>query len=317
MSEEHIWKTLLSNLEQNKQAVVVVIIQRTGSAPNIPGAKMLVTTDKVMGTVGGGISEHKLLEHARTLLEEKIVAVETVFMDHSETATEHRSGMICSGSQTFALISLGKQDIVTIKNITEVFSKGQSGILTLNQEGINFAFGDSLTDDNIYTEEDSSWTYQENIGVHDKLFIIGGGHVSLALSRIMETLGFHITVVDDRKNLPTMDANSYAHERIVMSYKNILSIIPQGNNIYVTIMTFGHSSDELVLENLIAKKIKYLGMMASDTKKHQIFTNLKNIGISKAILDTVHSPIGLKINSHTPEEIAISIAAEIIFIKNS
>jgi xanthine dehydrogenase accessory factor len=81
-------------------------------------------------------------------------------------------------------------------------------------------------------------------------------------------------------------------------------------------MTFGHVSDELVLEKIITKKCRYIGMMASKAKRQQVFENLVRKGVSTSLLDTVFSPIGIKIKSHTPEEIAISIAAQIIKIKN-
>jgi len=316
MNEEQSWKTILTELEQGKLAVVVVIIQRTGSAPNIPGAKMFVTLDYLMGTVGGGNSEHKLLNHARTLLKEGKSLVEKVHMEHKGNEIEDSSGMICSGSQTFALITLEETDRPSIKEIIESYTKAQPGVLTITEKGIIFETGKTLKHDHIFSEQGTSWTYQENVGLQDRLFIIGGGHVSLALSRIMETIGFHITVFDDRKELPTMTNNTYAHEKEVVSYDNISTYIPEGENVYATIMTFGHSSDELVLEKIIAKKCKYIGMMASSAKKNQVFSNLEKKGVSKKLLDTIHSPIGVEIKSNTPEEIAISIAAEIIKVKN-
>lgn len=317
MNEEHFWKTFLTVLEQGKNAVLVVIINQTGSAPNVPGAKMYVTLDNIIGTVGGGISEHNLFDRARTLLREGKFSVETVHMEHNDTAQKNRSGMICDGSQTFAMILLGKQDILTIKEIIEAYAKARPGILTINEKSICFDSSNTLTGDRIYTEKGTTWTYQENIGIQDRLFIIGGGHVALALSCIIETLGFHITVIDNRRKLPTMVTNTYAHEKKVMSYDNIATIIPEGDKVYIVIMTYAHISDELVLEEIITKKYRYIGMMASSAKKRTIFTNLEKRGVSKDLLDSVHSPIGVSINSNTPEEIAISIAAEIILVKNT
>lgn len=317
MSEEHYWKTTLEELLQGKPVVLVVIVDRIGSGPNIPGAKMFVTTDSSVGTVGGGNSEYILLNKARDLLKTNTPVVEMINLEHSETAEIDSSGMICSGSQKYVLINLKEKNIETVKRIIESLSETKSGVLTIDCKGIRFEFGVILSEDKMYSENDSHWSYQENMGLQDKLFIIGGGHVSLALSRVMETLDFHITVVDDRENLPTMMNNTHAHKKIVESYENIDNLIPEGNNIYVTIMTYGHISDELVLEKLVSKECRYIGMMASASKKKQVFTNLKNRGVSNILLNNIHSPIGVKIKSHTPEEIAISIAAEIIQVKNS
>ena len=316
MNEEHHWKTALEELVKGKPVVLIVIIERIGSAPNIPGAKMFITSNVAMGTVGGGNSEHELYCRAQNLLEEGIPIVEKRHLEHSDSAQEISSGMICSGSQKFALVYLGKEDIKTIKQILESITQAKPGVLTIDDKGIDFKFEGKLTNDRIYSEKGGYWKYQENIGIKNKLFIIGAGHVSLALSRIMVTLDFHITVIDDRENLPTMTNNENAHEKIVTSYEKIDKFIPEGENVYVTIMTYGHISDEIVLEKIISKKCKYIGMMASAAKKQQVFTSLEKKGLPEPLLNKIYSPIGIKIKSHTPEEIAVSIAAEIIKIKN-
>jgi xanthine dehydrogenase accessory factor len=317
MNEEHYWKTTLTELEQGKYVVLVVIINRKGSAPNVPGAKMFVMENNVLGTVGGGNSEHKLLNRAQELLKENKLLVEKVHLEHSEEVLDDSSGMICSGSQTFALATLRKRDIPKVMEIWESYNKAQPGILIINDKGISFESDKTSTQSHSYSEQETSWSYQENIGTQNRLFIVGGGHVSLALSCIMEFLGFHIAVFDDRMDLPTLKANVYANVKKIVSYEEIATYIPEGENVYITIMTFGHLSDELVLEKLIAKKCRYIGMLASSKKKQQVFKKLEEKGIAKEYLESVHSPIGVRIKSHTPEEIAISIAAEIIQVKNT
>ena len=316
MSDENYWKTTLTELEHGNQVVLVIIIERTGSAPNIPGAKMFVMQSDVFGTVGGGNSEHNLYERAKNLLQKGKLNIEKIRLDHTEDAVEDSSGMICSGSQTFALITLDEEHIPIVKDIINCVSESISGVLTITDSELDFKINTTIAQDHDYSESGISWKYQEIIGRRDRLFIIGGGHVSLALSRIMKTLSFHITVFDDRANLHTMNSNIYADKKKVITYENIATLIPEGDNIYVAIMTFGHMSDELVLQKIISKRCKYIGMMASSSKKQQVFENLESKGISKKLLDTIYSPIGIKIKSHTPEEIAISIAAQIIEIKN-
>ena len=316
MSEEHFWKAILAELEKDNRLVLVVIINQTGSAPNSPGAKMFVTLENSMGTVGGGMSEHQLFNHARSMIQKGQDGVESKYMEHRETAGEHGSGMICSGSQSFALVPLNRNNKPTIENIVEAIAKAKPGLLSINKLGMFFEKNQEILDSWKYEEKDDLWEYKETIAKLDKIYIIGAGHVSLALSRIMETLNFYIVVLDNRKNLPTMDTNSYAHEKKVVNYEELTNLIPEGNNIYVTIMTYGHSSDEQVLEMLLSKNFYYIGMMASKPKSEQIFSNLRKKGVSDELLKKVHSPIGLKIKSITPEEIAISIAAEIIKARN-
>ena len=317
MNEEQFWKKILYEIDSAIPVVLVVIIEREGSAPNVPGAKMYVTSENVQGTVGGGLTEFKLTETARKMIIDNITKNKKIRMVHDDTAEDDKSGMICSGSQTFALVPLSTMNKETVENITIAYAKSEIGILKIDDRGLSIEFDRILSEDNVYIEENGLWSYQENLGVRNRLFCIGGGHVSLALSKIMETLDFHITIYDDRKDLPTMISNTYANEMRVISYDKIEEFIPEGENIYVTIMTFGHQSDQDVLEKLIRKKIKYIGMMASPAKKKQVFDNLHDKGVPEQFLGTVHSPIGVKINSDTPEEIAISIAAEIIKVKNS
>jgi xanthine dehydrogenase accessory factor len=123
-------------------------------------------------------------------------------------------------------------------------------------------------------------------------------------------------VYDDREGIATMNNNIFANEKKIISYDKIGNEITESEKEYVTIMTFGHIADELVLKQLIRKKIKYLGMMGSASKVNQIYMNLLKAEYTKDDINNVHSPIGVSINSKTPEEIAISIAAEIIKIKN-
>ena len=317
MNEEEFWKAALESLSEGKDVVIVIIIQRIGSAPNVPGAKMLVTQDSIVGTVGGGASEYKLIEIAKNMLDNRKTDIETVFLDHSIGLGEEHSGMICSGSQTFALIFLEQGDKSIVEEVHEAYSKAIPGVLIISNEEIRYERGETLQKNNFYIKTKTGWEYKENIGFQNQLFMIGGGHVSLALSRIMKTLDFRITILDDRDNLPTMENNPYAHEKKVISFENIDTYIPEGENVYIVIMTFGHASDELVLEKLISCKHRYIGMMASVSKKQQVFTNLEKKGMPKELLAKVYSPIGLKIKSDTPEEIAVSIAAEIISVRNS
>jgi len=148
------------------------------------------------------------------------------------------------------------------------------------------------------------------------VYIIGGGHVGLALSRILSTLDFYVVVIDDRPDIDTLKKNSFADEIICKSYLEVDKLIPEGDSVYIVIMTAGHKADRLVLEKLINKSVKYLGMMGSRGTVDEIFSSLQKKGISKELFRKVRAPIGIQINSHTPEEIAVSICAELIKIKN-
>jgi xanthine dehydrogenase accessory factor len=123
-------------------------------------------------------------------------------------------------------------------------------------------------------------------------------------------------VLDNRRDLPTMAANRWAHDQQVVDYQRIADHVAVSDRSWVVIMTFGHHHDRLVLEGLLGKKLAYLGLMGSEAKVRQMFAAMVEEGTPAAALEAVRAPVGVPIGSHTPEEIAISIAAEIVAIRN-
>ncbi len=133
----------------------------------------------------------------------------------------------------------------------------------------------------------------------------------------MSQMDFYIRVYDERKNLKTMIANESAHEKyFVREYSELNNLIPPGNNHYVVIMSFGYRTDDIALRAILDKEFKYLGLLGSKSKIEKMFEDYRKEGIDENLLKQVHTPIGIPIKSQTPEEIAVSIAAEIIKVKN-
>ena len=184
----------------------------------------------------------------------------------------------------------------------------------LSADGVTFEPGE--TTPHAWFREEDSWAYSGPVGLEDTLYIIGGGHVGLALSRVMATLPFRIVILDNREDLPTMAANRWAHELQVVDFDHIGDYVADGERSWVVIMTFGHAHDRQVLEGLLGRQYAYLGLMGSKAKVRQMFAVMANEGTQKADLDAVKAPVGVSIGSHTPEEIAVSVAAEIIAIRN-
>ncbi len=159
--------------------------------------------------------------------------------------------------------------------------------------------------------------YKEYIGLPLISYIAGGGHVGLAVSRVMKTLGFYVVVFDHREDVFTIKQNKFADEIIITKYEDIGNKIIESERSYIIIVTPMHAGDKDTLKSVIHKNVKYIGMMGSKRKIKSIFDALSNDGIDKNFFDKVHTPIGIEIEAETPEEIAISIAAEIIKVKNS
>jgi xanthine dehydrogenase accessory factor len=166
-------------------------------------------------------------------------------------------------------------------------------------------------------EPGPAWCYREQLGFRDHVTVVGGGHVSLALSNVLALLDFELTVLDDRPDLPTLAANQAAHHRRVISYDTIADEIVPGPHQYVVVMTVGYRTDALVLRQLLGsttepEPYRYLGVMGSTAKVAELRRGLAEAGFTAAAMARLRGPIGLPIGSQTPEEIAVSIAAELI-----
>jgi xanthine dehydrogenase accessory factor len=225
--------------------------------------------------------------------------------------------MICSGEQTIAFYPLSIVINLLINEIAKVLATDKKGVFIANQNGLEFQPKKSLpTKFQFYKEASHTWQLKEDIGQTTELHIIGGGHVGLALSNIAHDLGFSITVYDERDSLNTIEQNSHANCVLVSKYDSIGELIKEANNKYVVLMSFGYQTDKVILKQFLGRKFKYIGMMGSQAKIDRLYKELVEEGFSKKDLQFVHAPIGLQIASTTPKEIAISILAELIQVKN-
>ncbi len=299
------WAHALESLRAGHRTVLVKVVDHSGSVPGVTGTMAVVSEFGIAGTIGGGAAEQQLLERAREHRE----GAEIVRFRH----TPGEGGTLCSGLQIFALYRLTEDDEHALQAIVDTLSNHRNGTLHLGPGGLTFETGSVAA--TAFTQGDG-WSFTEPLGLLDTLTIIGGGHVSLAFSRVMATLPFRIVLLDNRQQLPTMDANTYAHERRVVDYDEVAEHVPAGDRSWVVIMTYGHVHDRHVLGRLLGRDYAYLGVLGSSAKIHAMFDHMKQEGIAPEGLERVHAPVGLSIGSHTPEEIAISIAGEIIAVRN-
>jgi xanthine dehydrogenase accessory factor len=148
------------------------------------------------------------------------------------------------------------------------------------------------------------------------LLIVGGGHCGVALSWLASWAGFNVTVYDNRPEWASAEKHPRARKTICGKYDDVLSAMTVSPNSYVVIMTHGHAHDGIVLGQMLPLPLKYLGVIGSAKKIHALFHQLRSEGIADGQLERVHAPVGLPIGSHTPEEIAVSIVAEMIAERN-
>lgn len=277
---------------------------------------MAIDIESAIGTIGGGMIEASLLKTARSMLLNGQTESQIVRRAHHPSKTLQASGMLCGGEQTVLIYPCKPSDKAVFKQLLENLKLCAPLSFVISELGIEVSPNHTPMASAVF-HSGEPWYYQENMGLNKQAFIIGGGHVGLALSKILDTLSFDITVIDSREPLETLQANNYARNKWHIAYANIDAHIPEGENVFVFIMTHSHHQDELVLKQLFNKRLAYLGLLGSRHKIEAIRQALAGQVMSETQWQTVHAPMGLAIDSHSPEEIAISIAAEVIQVINT
>ena len=167
--------------------------------------------------------------------------------------------------------------------------------------------------------EGASWKKMEVLlePIHSEptVFIFGAGHVSQQLALLAKRVSFKVVVIDDREMFANHERFPEADEVIVSEFEKCFDHLSIDESSYIVIVTRGHLYDGYVLEQAVKSDARYIGMIGSKKKIHTLYQNLMEKGISKEILDLVYAPIGLDINSETPEEIAVSIVAQLIKVR--
>jgi len=314
-----IWNLALSSLRQDIPVLLLYVLESQGSSPGRQGFFMAVNArGETDGSIGGGIMEHKFTELALDRLQQNDQTLSLRRQIHDKDAVRDRSGMICSGQQTILLYPFRPGDIGTVETILDSLGQTGNGTLQLSPGGLSFSFGSPEKDFQFDKGSGEDWRYLEKTGYRNRLFIIGGGHCGLALSRLMRTMDFHITIVDHRPALPTLLLNEAAHTKILVKDYDELRQYITGDRLhhYLVVMTQGYRTDDRAVRALWEKEFRYFGLLGSRTKAGKLLADYRAEGIAEETLKKIHTPAGLSINSQTPEEIAVSIAAEIISVKN-
>jgi xanthine dehydrogenase accessory factor len=309
-----VWRLALSSLHRNIPVILLYVLESKGSSPGRSGFLMTVNAlGEMEGSIGGGIMEHKFTELARERLLQNETSILVRKQVHDKTATRDQSGMICSGEQTNLLYTLQTADIPALEEIVASLEQRRNGCLTLSPHGVAFHPNTPDQDYSFQCSTETSWIYREKTGFKNRLFLIGGGHVALAFSRVIRTLDFHITLFDHRRDLDSLKRNDFVHERVLLEdYRELSGLVRGGETHYVVVMTQGYRTDDLAVRALLPLDFRYFGLLGSKAKIEKMLAGYRAEGISEERLKRLSAPAGLAIHSQTPEEIAISIAAEII-----
>lgn len=299
----NIWYEIKEQLEQGRSLYLLTVIQSEGSAPGRRGFKMLVAdNDTLCGSIGGGMMEFNMVEEAKALLTKGIVQQHTYHQVHNG-GSKSSSGMICSGSQTIAFNHLTRDDLTLVRACVD-----NPQTLEFNHQGIQSIDAEEYCKIN----SKDNWYYSETINQKPTAHIFGAGHVSVPTTKLLTELGFSVSLYDNRDEINTFEENHYTDTKSIIDYQQLLKQVKICENDYVLLMTHKFTEDKLLLSQLLNLPVKYLGVLGSINKIEVMFKALFNEGFTQDQLDSVHAPIGIGIHSQTTQEIAVSIAAEII-----
>ncbi|MES1023774.1 XdhC family protein [Gloeocapsa sp. BRSZ] len=289
--------------------VLATVVNVTGSVPREVGAKMLVCCDRTIGTIGGGAGEAKVIHQALQVLatgEKQFVEIDL------SGALQRETQGVCGGAmQVWLERWSGNEAIKLIEQIIEILSSGGRGTLVTpfsedSQPYLEFG-------DNEPQRHKENEAFREILMPLPTLLIVGAGHVAVPLAAIAAMIGFRVTVVDDRAEFATRERFPQAAEVIVQSLTFALKCGLDSQ--YVALVTRGIQHDLEALRLLLQKPAQYIGMIGSRKRVRLVCQQLQQEGYSPEVLTSLYAPIGLDIGALTPEEIAVSICAELIKVR--
>ena len=339
-------------LERQEPFVLATVVATSGSCPQRPGAKILVRQDgSLVGTVGGGcvegdvwyLAKELLRNHGNQPLYREYVLNEAMMM---------RDGLICGGTMYLfiepVLPGTDGQLAAMAREICQTYDGGtQVALASVTKPGLNavrlgakllirqdrttcgtlgsevletmaIAALDRLTQEQgtcYLKAPDGSELFVENFSKTPLLILLGGGHIGKALAQIGLLLGFCVYVVDERPEFASRERFPEAAAAVVDDFANWPAKIPLSDNTFVVVATRGHKFDDIALETALRIKPRYVGLLGSRRKSAMIYQSLHQKGFSIEEIRQVHTPVGLNIGAISPEEIAVSIMAEIVMCR--
>ena len=343
---EQIFSQLFYEVEKHRDTVLVTLIADRGSAPRKAGAQMLVGAEgRLVGTIGGGAVEGRSIQLSQQLLAQRRSCIRE-FPLHQ--APERDIGMVCGGdvtahfqfipaedplwsetaSRALALLNrrtAGWQSV--LETALDRLTAAQPGWLILRTDGSAPALLDresvvsgSLPEDTAQALRTPGFSMAAGyislpLPVGQRALLFGAGHISQALCPLLTTIGFRPVVFDDRPELANTRLFPTAEQVICGDFTRISDYLTITDEDFVVIMTSGHVRDFQVEEQTLRGPFAYVGVIGSRRKTASVNQRLLEAGIHQSSIDLVHTPIGTPILAVTPEEIAVSIAGEMIQVR--
>jgi xanthine dehydrogenase accessory factor len=341
---EFSWEILAQHLNREARAAAVcTIIAKRGSVPRGVGTRMLVSAaGAIAGTIGGGIGEHEVIAAARRQLAENCATTMEISLAGEQDTDSHA---ICGGwFRTLIIPWTPERDGDLARRIADGLDRQQKLILVeaigggLHPSGQRWLCEnhEHTTVENCQAAEDLtagsglpslplSVTGLQSIGNDEyfishllpppALIIFGGGHLAVPLAEMAAWCGFAVTVIDDREEFSQPERFPRASRVITAPMEKVTGLFKPSPSTYHVLITREHRHDELLLRQLLGTSYAYLGMIGSRRRTATVKKRLIDNGFPVGEVHAIHAPIGLAIGAQTPEEIAVSIMAEIIQVR--
>lgn len=348
---KEVFEEATNQLNEKHPLVIATVVRTKGSTPQKPGAKLLVRNDgSGVGTLGGGCVEGDIWYAAKQLMKNRGSAEAIGYELNEEIAAQ--DGLVCGGTMFFLVdpiyekgqealfldeinsAYLGGEPVALaslVKTTPDIDSKlggkllirsdgsveGTLGADNLNSEAIKYGIELMAYGNSKYVRSETGAEYfVEGYTTPPRIILCGGGHVSRAIYTFAVNLGFNLTVIDDREEFANKTRFPLANVVVAESSAEGFRSIEINKNTFIVIATRGHRYDHVSLEAALNTSASYIGLLGSKRKTILIYEELLSKGVSIDRIKDVRAPIGLDINARTPEEIAISIMAEILMIRN-
>jgi len=338
-----IYHIMHEELKRGRSLVLARIARRHGSAPRSTGAWCLVLSDgSLQGSVGGGELEARVAEEAGKMLNQGGTRLFTYRLRQEDAAA---NGMICGGDMDILLERISPESGAreAIARAVGLMDQGRFGLQLSQVPAADSEEGHSrqgLLDDSgklwgdlpvprelvsqglssrnepgLVSTRDGAQYFIDPVRPRSSLVIFGGGHISLPLARMASEVNFGVTVVDDREEFANKERFPFADRVLTAPFAEAFDRLVINTHTYLVIVTRGHVFDREVLRMALRTRAAYTGMIGSRKKIRTIFDSLEGEGYARELLEGVYSPIGLDIGARTPEEIALSIVAELVRVR--
>ena len=317
------FRTIAHELEAGEPVILVSLLASGGSTPRGAGAMMACWRGGFAGTIGGGNVEFTAQKLAAELLESGGSALRSYRFTPGDAAS---LGMVCGGDVTVHFQFLHSKDAAAVacfRRLVELSGRGRGAWLLRRLAEAQVTELRAVTREEApelaeYLREET--VFRDGILAipterPGTVWLFGGGHVSQALAAALAPLDFRVAVYDDRPEFASAERFPTAAERVTAPFEALRRYVPLAAEDYLVIMTRGHQADFEVLRETLRAPVRYLGCIGSRRKLALCRDHLLAEGFTEAECARVHAPIGLAIGAETPEEIAVSVAAELIAVR--